>query len=309
MGEISKKRGEFGEDVVEKLLNLIGWEGLLVGREIECFKPIEHTISTKNRKDHGVDFVYQYDCPLFNDTQNFVLISSKINDSYPSNPTNKFKSHLTDIAFAIDCFKKSSLRSKLKNQYARYESRQFGVIFWIDNKSTYNDIIDRLTDFKIPDKLEFETVLLVDNKRADFIFDSIAHAKNSFPQAQVEFLHPATGYNTTAKARIASSHILPVQYINSSILPIKIIDGTQEILVINCIDDFEEDSLKKLISLSQKLTENWAQKVYILFPSYNTDLNKGTVDDVKLAFKDQRFVSKVTVSTYNPNFRNVEQLR
>jgi hypothetical protein len=309
MGEISKKRGEFGEDVVEKLLNLIGWESLLKGREIECFNPIEHSITTKTRRDHGVDFIYQYDCPLFSSTQNFVLVSSKFNDKYPSSPTNRFKSHLTDIAFALECFRKSSLRSKLNNQNANYSYSQFGIIFWIDNNSQYNDIIDRLTDFKIPDNLEFETILLVDNKRADFIFDTITNAKNSYPNARIEFLHPATGYNSTAKTRLTSSHILPAQYMNSSILPIKVIEGANEILIINCIDEFEEDVLKKLVSLSQKLTESWAQKIHILFPSYNQDLNKDRVDDVKLGFKDQRFVNKISVSTYNPTFRNVERTR
>ncbi|RYE22126.1 MAG: hypothetical protein EOP45_08670 [Sphingobacteriaceae bacterium] len=250
MGETSKKRGEFGEDIVKRLLNMIGWESLLEGREIQCLNPVEHSISTRDRSDHGVDFIYQYDCPLFSSTQNFILISSKFNDNYPSGPTSRFKSHLTDIAFALECFKKSNLRSKLNNQDATYDYKQFGVIFWIDNNSQYDDIIDRLTDFKIPENLEFETILLVDNKRAHFIFDSITNAKNSYSKARIEFFHPATGYNSTAKTRLTSSSILPVQYINSSILPLKIIDGTNEILIINCIDDFEEDVLKKLISLS-----------------------------------------------------------
>lgn len=307
MGELSKKRGEFGEKIVENLLQLIGWDTPLYGKEIQCFKPVEHSISTKDRKDHGVDFVYEYDCPLYSDTQMFVLISSKYNDKYPSNPSSKFKSHLRDIAYGLECFKKSSLRSRLKNTNAMYDTRQAGVVFWIDNKSDYDDVIERLSDFRIDPDLDFDTVFLVDNKRAGFLFDAIQHAKRKYLNAQVEFLHPTTGYNTTAMHRLSSSPILPVQYINGSVLPLKIIDGDAEYLVINCIDSFEEDYLLKLINLSQKLTENWVQKVFILFPEYSQDSHKEKVDEVKLKFKDRRFISKVHVSTYNPNFRNVEQ--
>ncbi|UOQ64472.1 GapS4a family protein [Hymenobacter volaticus] len=307
MGETSKKRGEFGEDIVERLLTLIGWDNLLTGRDLECFNPIEHSISTRDRANHGVDFIYQYDCPLFSDTQMFILTSSKFNDKYPSNPTSKFKAHLRDIAYALDCFKKSSIRSKLKNTDIRYTCKQTGVIFWLDNSSSYDNVLERLTDFKIDDSLQFDTVYLVDNHRARFIHDTITFAKRQFSGKTVEFFHPTTGFNNTVKNRISSSDTLPVQYINSSILPLKVIDDESEYLIINCIDKFEEDTLRKLLSLSQKLTENWGQKVYILFPDFNHDMYSSTVEDIKLELKDKRFAKKVIVSSFNITFRTVEQ--
>jgi hypothetical protein len=307
VGELSKNRGEFGEDIVEKLLNLIGWENLLTGRDIECFKPVEHSISTRDRENHGVDFVYQYDCPLFSDTQMFVLASSKFNDKYPSNPTTKFKAHLRDIAYALDCFRKSPIKSKFKNTSISYTSKQAGVIFWLDNTSTYNNVIERLTDFKIDDSLEFDTIYLVDNFRANFLHDTIMFARQQFSGKIIEFFHPTTGFNNTVKNRISSSGIMPVQYINGSILPLKIIDNESEYLIINCIDKFEEDTLRKLLSLSQKITENWGQKIYILFPEFNRDLHSITVENIKLELKDKRFAKKVLVSSYNLTFRTVEQ--
>jgi hypothetical protein len=307
MGELSKNRGNFGEDIVERLLNLIGWDNLLRGRDIDCFKPVEHSISTKDRANHGVDFVYQYDCPLFSDTQMFVLTSSKFNDKYPSNPTTKFKAHLRDIAYALDCFRKSSIRSKLKNTGISYTCKQSGVVFWLDNTSTYDNVIERLTDFKIDDSLEFDTVYLVDNNRAHFLYDTITFAKKQFSGKTVEFFHPTTGFNNTVKNRISSSSTMPVQYINGSVLPLKIIDNETEYLVINCIDRFEEDTLRKLLSLSQKLTESWGQKVYILFPEFNHNLHSSIVENIKSELKDKRFAKKVLVSSYNLTFRTVEQ--
>ena len=308
MGEISKNRGEFGEAIVGRILDLIGWSNLLTGRDLECFKPVEHSISTRDRKNHGIDFMYQYDCPLFSDTQMFVLVSSKFNDKYPSNPTTKFKLHLRDVAYAAECFKKSPIKSALKNTSISYTCKQAGVIFWLDNESSYDDIIGRLTDFNIDDTLEFDTIYLVDNRRAKFLYDTITFAKQKFSDRTVEFYHPATGYNNTVKNRVSSSSILPVQYINGSIIPLKAFTSNSEYLIINCIDNFEEDVLRKLLSLSQKITENWAQKVYILFPDFNSDLSSAIVDNIRLELKDQRFATKVVISSYNPNFRNVEQL-
>lgn len=307
MGETSKKRGEFGEDIVAKLLTLIGWDNLLTGRDLECFKPIEHSISTRDRLNHGVDFVYQYDCPLFSDTQMFVLTSSKFNDKYPSNPTGKFKSHLRDIAHALDCFKKSSIRSKLRNTDIRYTCKQAGVIFWLDNSSSYNNVVERLTDFKIDSSLDFDTIYLVDNQRASFIYNTITFAKRQFTNTIVEFFHPTTGFNNTVKNRISSSNIMPVEYINGSILPLKVIDNDNEYLIINCIDQFEEGTLRKLLSLSQKLTENWGQRIYILFPEFNHDTHNLIVEEIKLELKDRRFSKKVVVNSFNQNFRTIEQ--
>jgi len=306
MAEKSKKRGEFGEDIVERLLSMIGWRSLLIGRDFDCMRPIEHTISTKGRSSHGVDFIYKYECLLFNNRQQFVLISSKFNDTYPSNPVSRFKSHLCDIAYALECFKKSSLRNQLAEFGKEY--KYTGVIFWLDNGKTtlYDDVIERLTDFRVRDDLDFESVYLVDNKRAEFLHNTIVCTEQFFDDKVIEFLIPNTGYNSTVQARKTSSSILPVQYINSSILPLKVIQQKhEEILVLNVIDAFEEDYLKRLISLAQKLTEGWANKVYIWFPEFNQDIHGEIVKKVQLDFRDQAFINKIAVGTFNPGFRNV----
>jgi hypothetical protein len=305
MAEASKKRGEFGEDIVDKLLELIGWRPNIKGVDIECLRPMDHAISARGRTTHGIDFVYSYDSTFFNNTKEFVLISSKYNDSYPSNPVAKFKSHLKDLAFAMECFRRSNIKNKL-SEFGK-DNRYSGIIFWLDNGGEYDDVVDRLTDFRIDDELEFDTIYLVDNRRADFLYHAITYAKTYFQDCEIEFVIPNTGLNSTVKTRTSSSKVLPVQYINSSILPLKIIqkDNGQEILVINVIDGFEEENLAQLISLAQKLTEGWSNKIYILFPRYIKDSFDESVERIKLEFRDQFFIRKVQVSTFMPDFRSV----
>lgn len=305
MAEASKKRGEFGEEIVDKLLSLIGWQPSMKGVDIPCIRPMDHAISTIGRMTHGIDFVYSYDSTFFSNSKEFVLISSKYNDSYPSNPTTKFKSHMKDIAFAIECFKKSNLKNSL-SEFGK-NNKYSGVIFWLDNGGEFDDVIERLTEFRIDDELDFEAVYLVDNRRADFLYHAISFAQSFFLDSEIEFVIPNTGLNSTVKTRTSSSSILPVQYINSSVLPLKVIhkDSGQETLVLNVIDDFEEEHLSQLISLAQKLTEGWSNKIYILFPHYVKDSFEERVNKIKLEFRDQFFVRKVQISSFMPDFRSV----
>lgn len=305
MAEKSKKRGEFGEEIVENLLKFIGWEHLLKGRDFNCVHPMAHTTSTGSRTVHGIDFIYHYECPFFNDKQEFVLVSSKFNDKYPLNPGPRFKSHLRDLAQALECFKKSSLKHDLS--ILGKNKSYTGVIFWLDNgkEIEYDDMVDKLGDFRVDNDLEFDSIYLVDNKRSDFLYNTITFAQNKF-EGVIEFVIPNIGHNSIIPTRKTSSSILPVQYINSSILPFKVIQkDSTEILVLNIIDEFAEDSLRRLVSLAQQLTEGWGNKVYILFPRFNEDLHGEAVEKIKLEFKDQHFIRKIEVETFHQDFRNV----
>lgn len=62
MGEWSKKIGEYGEDVVEKFLSIIGWNNPAKGVQIECLnKNGEHLNEEgKSVHTHGLSvFVYE----------------------------------------------------------------------------------------------------------------------------------------------------------------------------------------------------------------------------------------------------------
>lgn len=84
MGEWSKKLGEHGEDIVEALMNLIGWKSSLKGTDLECVKPTIHGSPDKHRRTHGVDFIFSCISPLEDNVLKHLLISSKFKgDPYP----------------------------------------------------------------------------------------------------------------------------------------------------------------------------------------------------------------------------------
>ncbi len=59
MGEISKRSGEHGEEIVEKFLKeIIGYSNIQTNKKIECVYNKKHVISTSNnRQTHGIDAI------------------------------------------------------------------------------------------------------------------------------------------------------------------------------------------------------------------------------------------------------------
>jgi len=305
MAEKSKKNGEYGEKMVSNFLSLIGFSAnaIMKGIDIECINTHKHRTAIRERSTHGIDFIYHYSCPLINDTQQFVLVSSKFNEKY-TNPSQKFKAFLNDLAMALECFKESKKRQELKDARAQIKQKYSGVIFWLDGAATQHDMIEKLTDFRIDKQLDFDTIHLVDNKRIDFLFDAINYAKKEFVNYTIQFIIPATPYNSQYINKKSVSDFLPVQYINTSILALKIRKQNESILVLNSADDFDEDHLLKLVNLSHLLNEDWAEKIYILFPDYSMQAMDEVVLTTLSKYANNEYTKKIIVNSYNKTIRN-----
>lgn len=107
MGEWSKKIGEYGEDVVEKFLSIIGWNDPAKGFQIDCLKKNNEHLNEQGKAvhTHGIDFMYSYMSPLVDGQLNNIIISSKYKtEKYPNSPTKLFKGFMTDLINQIECF-------------------------------------------------------------------------------------------------------------------------------------------------------------------------------------------------------------
>src|SRR5688572_5101993 len=112
MGEKSRFIGEVGEDVVEKVLNLIGWHPV-PNIEIAC------SDKSHNRKTHDIDRFTTYRCPLENDVAIDVAVSIKYND-ITSGLKSEFIRYGESLVRAFSCFKKDSIyASAIKGVFAK----------------------------------------------------------------------------------------------------------------------------------------------------------------------------------------------
>lgn len=310
-GEGAKRSGDFGEKIVKNLIELIGWKASISNIGIDCVCEEKHKLpNAQKRVKHGIDFLFQYKCPLKDNVQQNVLISSKHRDGYPATPKGKktkFKEFLSDIVFAIECFPTSEhYRNKTKGTSKK---ELIGVIFWIDSSEEQkeNGVIDDIINFRLTENLDYKSVLLVDNLRADFLYNSINFAHNTYGKDKVDFFYIDTGYNNCGLVRSYNGKILPVEYLNSDVLPFKINDSKNgDVLLLTINDTFNEDCLKRLIGLAQDLTKDWSPKIVIAFPNFNLYHHEKNIYAAKKQFDDDDFVSKIEVTSYRPNFRTMQ---
>ncbi len=313
MGEKSKNIGERGEKIVNNFLQVIGWQLAEKGEPIRCIKKEHETES------HGIDYLYSYKCPLNSKTLENLIISVKFSeDPYPASKKTDYKglksvfrNHIKDLAHTIECFKKSSLRNRINRQKVGVnKSNETGVLFWLtdaDNDQNTN-VIDKISNVKLDNSLSFDIIYLVDNNRMNFILDSMRFAKTYFNNTKnVSFDYISTGSNVDIINRKTHGKILPIQYINSPLLPIRIeLENGEKILLIASLEKYNSNDLKRLLGLAQSYVLSYQMKTIIGFPDFfpNQSL-ENIVTEIKNSFEDSQFANNIDIQCYNPNHRNL----
>ncbi|ATN05282.1 hypothetical protein CRN76_07625 [Chryseobacterium indologenes] len=307
MGEKSKFIGETGEKTVENFLKIIGWVNASKGSEFPCFDKNNHN----KERTHGLDFYFNYVSPLVDGVLKKINISVKFTDKlYPSSPGEMFKKHFVDLVESMECFRFSENYKSITNSISEYynTSDNIGVLFWLSNKNSVNDeITSKLSSAILPKIYNYDTIYLVDNKKLEFIYSSISYAKNINSNFDLKFFYQDTGKNINPMMKKYYGDILPVEFINSSVLPMRLEDpiSNSTKLVLTCIDSFNIDDLKKLISLAQELTKSWPSDIIIGFPDYNEINHSKDVVIAKLAF-ESNFTKKLNVVSFYPNSKSLQ---
>lgn len=303
-GEKAKSSGEYGEAIVGKLIKLIGWENPNTGVSVPCVFEEKH-----GKQKHGIDYIYQYRSPLRDATRQDVLISVKCRDCYPATEDGvkkKFKEFLIDLAQAMECYPACEIANhKITNTTRKLT---YGVIFWIDRNREdgreYESVTDKVGNFYLKEECTYDVISLVDNKRAQFLYTLLTYAKTKYGDQNVEYFYINTGLNNASLDRVYSGSFMPVEYVNSDVIPLAIINGENKKLLLGTNDRFCKEYLLRLIGLAQELTSTWTANVVIAFPDYNEFENYEDVLSAKNEFENTGFVRKIEVVTFNPDFRD-----
>ena len=297
---------EVGEDVVEKFLSIIGWHEPVKGITIPCsMQNGEHKNDKGDSvKTHGIDFMYSYINPLTDGQLNNIIISSKYSmKKYPNSPTGTFKWYMTDLINTIQCFGCSEKKSEISEQYSCSSINDIGVLFWLNGVEDSNDdLISNISSARI-DTICNNAIYIVDNRHIAFIYNLMQYIK-TLEKYNYSFYYPSTGLNINPITRKNTGDILPVEYINSSLIPLKLENKNnpnETILFIGSIENFEQDSFMRLMGLAKDLSTNLAGQVIIGFPDYKELLHGEIVRISKLGFQDTNYTKTVKVVNFlNP---------
>lgn len=312
MGEKSRIIGEYGEKTVDNFFKLIGWGEVPKNIELRCSHPKKHASKgSENRLTHGIDFFFAYRSPLVDGVLKSISVSVKYTSNpYPNAPSSVFKEHFEDLVFSIECFKHSPEKNNTTRKISGYSRvEEVGVLFWLSNNpETYDDLIIKLSNVNVTLDNCFNTLYIVDNKRIDFIYSAIRHAQRWLNNSELLFYYPDTGKNIIPTEKLNCGPILPVEYINTSILPIRLEnkENNQIQLLLYTIDAFSNTDLQRLIGLTQTISKSWATRIVIAFPDYNELTHGGEARLIKSIFEDKLAMDSVTITSYNDNFKSLQ---
>ncbi len=303
MGEWSKKIGEYGENVTEKFFEIIGWNDMSKGLTLPCTNRNKHFNNSDNPKEtHGIDFLYSYLNPLVSGQWNNILISSKYKTvKYPNSPTKLFKEFMDDLIETLECFEGSELDNTILSGVSCSTISNSGVLFWLNNQSDSEDDLIMSVSTARFDAQTNKTIYIMDNKRVAFILEVMKYVKIQSNKFDYSFYYPNTGQNINPQGRRNVGKILPVEYLNSSIIPIRLENKDnpkEKCLFIATLDNFEEDDLMRLMGLSKDITTDLTGEVIIAFPDYNELKHRQTVTTAKQKFQAPEFTKTIDIVNF-----------
>ena len=307
-GEIAVKIGAHGEKMMEEFLKLIGWEGISQNETFQCSLGKKHKdrSSKSDRDGHNIDATFHYDNPLNHSETDIVLCSSKHNQDKYSDK-NKSVGFLKDLAQSIECANKDF---NFANSFENSERKKVfkGLLFWVSSNTDEQEtsMIDQISDSLIRDAEEedvfaprlrgiaFDSIYVVDNRKLTFILSAVKTAQSFHPNSRIRYLFPHTGYNNESELLITYGDIMPIQYVNTSLLPIVIDDGDMSTLMLFCDSNFDNQYLKRLIWFAHKVS-GLASDIVIIFNDYDRTKHESEANKVKRLFQHSELVSKITL--------------
>lgn len=311
MGEKSKKIGEIGENIVDGFFSLIGWNSALSNQSIACMKPQKHARAEskkKHRETHGIDHLFCYKSPLESSATVSAVVSVKHTDKpYENNPKSTFKKHAEDLTQTLECYKNSEVKKSQLELVGSYrQKRDFGVLFWLSsNEDTYDDVVSKISNSRLDSECSFQTLSVIDNKQMGFLYDSLQYCKSNFEY--FEYYYPETSLNYIDKELSRTGSVLPVEFLTSPIIPVvfkAVSENQQDVFCLICAEDFDQDSLRRLIQVAREYTHEMSCNFLFLFSNYVASHHSDAVKKACVGFEAD-ISSRVEVQSFRPDFRSL----
>jgi hypothetical protein len=254
MGEWSKSIGEEGERINKFLFEeILGVGSLVENISIDCVNGQKHqkANSKSERTTHGLDGFYYVESPVEDELLDAVIISSKYKGKYPKYPKSTFKSFIKDLAYDLECFKYSKLNSDINQKFATVTKTKYtGVLVWLSNLDDIQyDLIAKIDNSIIDNELDFEKIVVVDNSRITFLYESIYKSKLKY--REVEFVYHDSSLNPGNLNLKAYGKRFPINYIYSDVLTMRVQEDNRTIFLIYINGDFNEVSFAQMLSFAK----------------------------------------------------------
>ncbi len=279
--------------IAKKILDIIGWTNFGENVTVNIYNERKEIDEQFN-----VDFFGDFESKLKSDVDDAIFITSLHDLMYPASSKTEIQNYLYGSERVFDDLKIQKKIPIKRNSNTEYHN----ILFWLttENSEVNQDFIHHAKDNYKRDGLNDDMYYyLVDNNKANFLISTIVTAKNYRDDLTVKFLYPITEANQNPGQIGKRGTKLPVQYINSSVLPIIKESSNKISILIFCSDNFTEDSLKKLIWLTIRLTSGLGNEYLLYFPDYNDSEFQNIASEVIRSFNDDVLEEKIHVKKYD----------
>ncbi|MES2803271.1 MAG: hypothetical protein V4654_12315 [Bdellovibrionota bacterium] len=176
-GEASKVTGDLGEQNAKKFFEFLGWKSLsATSLDFECVLEAHKTPTGKDKKAHGIDFVYSYECP-YSKVEKVILVDSKAlkwedrGENHGEGKTkNEVSGFFNDLHKKLNCAKISKdLKEKLG---IGSRSDYIGLIFYFCHDQFFDKVqlVKALEDVSVPRDAFTSTSFVLDNSRINLLY-------------------------------------------------------------------------------------------------------------------------------------------
>ena len=311
MGEWSKSVGEKGEKIMSFFFKeILGFNTVLENQSVECLKEKKHKrpFAKGDRTTHGIDGLISYKNPLEDRTLEILVASSKFTSKkYSSSPKTEFKSHITDLAYAIECFKNSKLNSETKKQFSDVDRTDVtGVIVWTSNKSPLDyALIPHISNSQLDSDLDFDRIIVIDNERFNFLYDTVYSTRRLYDDDKVSIIYHNTSLNNSMQTSTRYGKILPIQYAVSDLIPLRIENGDRVEILVFCKNDFNAENFAQVLSFAKSFDHlDLVNKTTIAFANYDDLESRKIVESQLFNFDNYKLGENLFVKKFPSDFRN-----
>ncbi len=314
-GEKSKRSGEHGESIVEKLFKeLLGFPAYRSNLSIPCESQKEHSEIRVNSKSqsHGIDGLIHYNSPLKSEVLEIGYISVKhTQGKYPGSPRTKFKEYFIDLATGLECFQYSDEKKDIeKNTYDVKSTRVTGVLFWLSNSDEDNNsIIAELSKSQLESlSIKFDRLIVVDNSRLQFIHKTVSRVAY-LSLGKYSFVYPTTGLNLKANFNENFGGVFPLDFFAYDIIPLRFSMNDRIYFLLSSRENIDEEHLAQIISLSKTFDKLEAtSSIFLAFNNYNSFEHDDMIKKVKSRFTDSSFIKLIKVVSLDLDFKNLSNI-
>jgi len=272
-GELSKKIGDLGEKLAEEFISKLGWEISESNVNIDCDSPSDHKKSKTDRSTHGIDFIVAYDCPIVPSTRRNILISMKNSHMEETNgQATKVKDDLKELDWAMNCYKRSSLRNDINRDSEASIIEDEGILIKINkDKDASESFLNNLKSNERIHTSQENVLHFIENKRFDHVDLCLKFLASERNKGNYSYFYPSNTHTYAADIDVIEGSLIPIQHLIAAPLTFRYVENETKEFIVFSPSEFDTSTFDRLVGLAYGCSNGWASKVTIIFPDLTVD--------------------------------------